>query len=122
MSKRYLRPGDSIQHDPAAAVGNGDVLVVGVLLGVAQRDIAAAGDTGAVAIAGCHSLPKVANEAITQGAMLHADVSDGNKLTATDANTEAGDLEHCAVALSAATAASATVEALLLPGRGALKA
>ena len=120
MSNRYVRTGDSIQHTPAAAVGNGDVIVVGTLLGVSQQAIAAAA-TGTVAIARCHSLPKVANAAIAQGAMLYADISDSNKLNA-DGAAAVGDLENCAVALSAAPANSDTVEALLLPGRGAVKA
>ena len=121
MSDRFIRAGDSIQHTPAAAVGNGAVVVVGVLVGVAQEAIAAQA-TGTVAVAGCWRLPKMAG-AIAAGAMLNLNTdagADHHKVTA--AAADAGDIENCAVALAAAGAADDDVEALLLPGRGAVKA
>lgn len=120
MSNRFIRSGDSIQHTPAAAVANGDVVVAGALVGVAQEDIAAA-ETGTVAIAGCWRLPKIA-VAVTQGQMLHLNTDADADVNKAIVVADAGDLENFAVALAAAGAADDDVEALLLPGNATVKA
>ena len=120
MSNRFVRSGDSIQHAPAAAVANGALVAVGTLAAVAQEDVAAAA-VGTFAVVGCWRLPKAA-VAVAQGQMLHRKAAGGDAGKLTAAAAVAGDLENCAVALTAATANADDVEALLLPGRGAVKA
>jgi predicted RecA/RadA family phage recombinase len=52
----YVQKGDIVDYTPAAAVAAGEVVVVGVLVGVAPRPIAA-NSLGALAVDGVYALP-----------------------------------------------------------------
>ncbi len=53
----YRADGDALDHTPASAVAAGDVVVLGSLVTVAPRAIAA-NEKGAVAVSGVFSFPK----------------------------------------------------------------
>ena len=66
---KFKHEGRSIDYTPVAAVAAGDVIVVGDLVGVATRGIAA-GEQGSLAIEGVFEFGKTAGsggEAFTQG-------------------------------------------------------
>lgn len=62
----YVQKGDLIDHTPSSAVAAGGVVVIGSLVGVAPRPIAA-NTPGAVAVEGVYDVPKQPTG--TQGAM-----------------------------------------------------
>ena len=70
-----------IDHTPVSAVTAGDVVVVGTLVLVATRDIAA-GSLGSLADTGIFKFPKVAAQSGTAGDAVYWDV-DGSPVTGT---------------------------------------
>lgn len=75
MASNYVQCGDVINWtNGGSAVSSGDVVVIGQILGVALVDIAN-GATGAVAIEGVYTVPKVSGAVIAQGESLSWDVS-----------------------------------------------
>lgn len=121
--KNYVQDGDRITYTNGTGsdIASGDPVVIGSTIGVACADIAS-GATGAVAIDGVYTLPKVADtsgHAIAQGDIMLFDISVGkfDIKTATDA---AGDILGGAVAVTAATSAATTVDVKLC-GPGAIQ-
>ena len=66
MSASYVQRGDVIDHTPSGAVAAGGVVVIGSLVGVAPRPIAA-NTLGSVAVEGVFTVPKLATG--TEGAV-----------------------------------------------------
>lgn len=56
----FVQDGDTLDYTPVAAVTAGDVVVVGDIIGVAARSIAA-GKLGAITVSGVHSIAKDAS-------------------------------------------------------------
>ncbi|BDD88707.1 DUF2190 family protein [Desulfofustis limnaeus] len=84
-------------------VDEGDVVVIGALVGVADADIASTAE-GTVTIAGIATLPKNTELAIDQGDVVYWDAGDGELNKTAEGNTRAG------IAVAGALAAAATVE------------
>lgn len=118
MAKNYKFPGAVIDITAAAALTSGQAVIVGTLLAVALKDIPN-GTQGSAQIEGVFELPKLSTAVIAAGAKLHWDTSAGEFIVAASAT---GDLENCAVAVTAAAAGTTTVAAKLTPNTGALKA
>lgn len=92
MQATFLHPGKTIDYTPGSAVAAGQVVVIGLLVGIALRPIAS-GEQGAVTIEGVFALPEK-DEVIANGAYGYWD-ADGNPdvgtagsgaITATKAN------------------------------------
>lgn len=114
MQAQYLQPGELIDYTPGSAVDAGDVVVLGTLVCVAPRDIAA-GALGQLATTGVHRLPKVTG-AISAGALVYwaaagnpvgGTAGSGAATTTATSNTLAGK------AVAAAASGDATVDVLL---------
>lgn len=73
MKARYIQRGDSIDYTPTANVAAGDVIILGDLVGVAVRDIAA-NTLGALQTSGIFDFLKVAGE-MTVGTLLYWNTS-----------------------------------------------
>lgn len=89
MAKNYIQEGDVMDHIAAANLVSGQMILVGKRVGVVVADIST-GQTGAVAMEGVFSAPKLSTDVVAQGDLLYWD--DTNKrltITAT-ANTLAG--------------------------------
>lgn len=99
--------GYALDHTPAAAVAAGDVIVVGDIVGVAPRDIAA-NELGSIQIAGVFAMPKASGTNIAAGAKVYWNAS--SKI-ATVTNTD----KFCGHAVAAA--GSGTVEVAVLLDR-----
>ena len=99
--KNYIQPGDVVSVTAPTDVESGDLVVVGVLAGVAQHD-AASGAPVEIATRGVFELAKVSAQAWTQGAALYASATN----LATTATT-AGNL-LIGVAMAAAANPSGT--------------
>lgn len=70
--KNYIQRGTSLTLAALAAVSSGELVVQGVIAGIAGTD-AAVGDNVEVHVEGCYSLPKVAAEAWAAGDAIYAD-------------------------------------------------
>jgi predicted RecA/RadA family phage recombinase len=101
----YYQDGDLINYTPGSAVAAGAVVVLADLITVAPRPIAA-NALGAVAVEGVFKLPK-ASGAISQGAIVYWNSTDGNVTTTSSGNKRAGK------AAEAAASGDATVPVLL---------
>lgn len=110
--------GDILTVVAPAAVTSGVPFLLGSLLLVPVTSAASGADVAA-SCEGVFTFPKLSTAVITAGAKLHWDVSAGEFIVA---STAAGDLENCAVAVTAAGNGTTTVVAKLLPGVGAIKA
>jgi predicted RecA/RadA family phage recombinase len=66
----YVADGDLLDHTPAAAVGAGDVVVIGSLVAVAPRPIAA-NALGAVSVEGVWEMPCATGATGAQGSAIN---------------------------------------------------
>ncbi|MEM0982693.1 MAG: DUF2190 family protein [Planctomycetota bacterium] len=85
----HVRNGHSIDHTPGSAVADGDVVVVGSLVGVAVSAIAA-GVAGSLQITGVHDLPLLASDDVSAGAALYWDAGNTRLTLTASGNTYAG--------------------------------
>lgn len=101
MTKRFVQPGNVLDHTPAAAVNSGAVLVIGARIAVALADIAADA-TGSVQVTGVFELPKKAADTVAQGALVYWDATNQQITTTASGNTLAGFAAHAAAATTTA--------------------
>ena len=73
----FIQDGASIDYTPGSAVAAGDVVVLGDLIGISKRPIAA-NELGALSVDGVFDLPKATGvgTAIAAGAIVYWDVGD----------------------------------------------
>lgn len=110
MATNYVQDGCVLDYTPSgAAVASGDVVIMGVIGGVALTDIAD-GATGAVQVKGVFTLTKKSTDVIAQGALIYWDTDPGEITTTSTDNTLIG------VAAAAAGNGATTVNALLNVG------
>lgn len=103
-SASYVQDGDVIDHTPSSAVAAGEVVVIGAIVGVAPRPIAA-NALGAVQIEGVHRFAKDSSN-ITAGAAV-------NYYAASGVVTTASTGVACGHAVAAAASGAATVDVLI---------
>ncbi len=78
LTAKHIAPGDVIPHTPSSAVAAGDVVVVGDVVAVATRPIAA-NELGALAVEGIFEFPKFTNsgdDEMTPGTKVYWDSND----------------------------------------------
>ena len=109
MKARYVQRGESIDYTPAEAVGAGDIVKVGDLVGVAKLDIKP-GELGALATVGVYEI-ETGGKAVELGATVSVDPATGKVCEAGAAG--AVKFGH---AVSAATASDLTVLVRLQQG------
>ncbi len=114
MTTLGVQRGDVIDHTPGSAVSSGDVVELGNTIGVALTDIAA-GATGAVAVEGVFTLPKVSAAVFAQGEKLIWDTSAG-AFDDSSATPATGDITGAAVAVIAGANTETTCTVKLTPG------
>lgn len=66
----YVQKGDVLDHTPAAAVAAGEVVVIGSLIGVAPRPIAA-NALGSLAVKGVYEMPVATGATGAQGSAIN---------------------------------------------------
>lgn len=114
MTTKYVQRGELLDFTAAADILNNDVVLLGILLGVAVSDIAT-GEVGALSVEGVFDLPKKAGGAIIAGQSVTWSVADKAFIGGVGA---AGDLGGAAVAALPAAAADTTLRVRLCPGSG----
>ena len=104
----FIHDGDAIDYTPSSAVTGGDVVVLGTLVGVAKKDIAA-NALGALHVKGVFAFPKDASSggAIAVGVDLYWDATNEIMTETSAGNTLAGK------SVLAAAAADTTVRVRL---------
>ena len=108
MLGTFIHEGDAIDYTPGSAVAAGDVIVQGVLVGVAKSAIEA-NVLGSLSVKGVFDFAKGvgSSDAISAGAKVYWDANNEVMTTTSGGNTYAGK------ATLAATAAATTVRVRL---------
>lgn len=89
MTSKYIQPGNVIDYTPAGAIANGQIVLIGVRIGVALQAIAA-NATGPLAVKGVYTIPKLSTDVVAQGALLYWDNANSRLTTTSAGNTLAG--------------------------------
>lgn len=120
MARTFKQPGGILEHANASGsdIAAGDVVVTGDVVAIALVDIPD-GESGSIAIAGVHTVPKTTGTAWVQGDAIDWDASAGEFHKGVTPAT--GDVVTCGVAAKAAASADATAELLLTPGTGTVQ-
>ncbi len=106
MTAKYIQEGEILDYTPGAAVANGQVVVVGTMVGVALMAIAA-NVTGSVGVQGVYELAKLSTDVVAFGANLYWDTANSRLTVTASGNTFAGRA-------AAPAAAGTTVARVLL--------
>lgn len=120
MATNYIQKGDVIDYTNASGstITSGTAIKLSHCIGVALTDIAD-GATGAVAIEGVFSLPKVSAAVFAVGEKLIWDVSGNSGAGAFDdssATPASGDVTGAAIAVKAGANNETTCTVKLTPG------
>ena len=116
MTTNFVQRGDVVNYTAGANIAAGDLVVMGHTIGVALTDIAN-GATGAVAIEGVFTVPKVSAAVFAVGEKLILDVSATPPAFDDSAATPAtGDITGGAVAFAAGGNGETTCVVKLTPG------
>lgn len=118
MTTKYVQDGDVLDYTntSGSTITSGTPVVMGNIIGVALADIAN-NATGAVAIDGVFTLPKVTGSAWTVGSKLLWDASAG-KFDVGTATPATGDVSGCCVAGGAAGSSATSGPVILNVGVG----
>lgn len=116
MTTNFVQRGDVVNYTAGADIAAGDVVVMGHTIGVALVDIAN-GATGAVAIEGVFTVPKVSAAVFAVGEKLVFDVSATPPAFDDSAAVPAsGDITGGAIAVVAGANLETTCTVKLTPG------
>ena len=89
MTTKFVQPGDVIDYVAGANITAGQVVLIGVRVGVALAAIAN-GSTGSVAMTGVFTVAKLSTDVVAQGAALYWDNTNSRLTTTASGNTLAG--------------------------------
>lgn len=89
MTTKYVMSGGVIDYVAGSAVTSGQVLLIGVRVGVALAAIAS-GATGAVRMLGIFTIAKLSTDVVTVGAALYWDNTNSRMTLTSAGNTLAG--------------------------------
>lgn len=89
MTTKYVMSGEVIDYAAGSNITSGQVVVVGVRVGVALASIAS-GATGAVRVKGIFTLAKLSTDVVAQGALLYWDNGNTRLTTTVGSNVLAG--------------------------------
>jgi predicted RecA/RadA family phage recombinase len=85
----FVQKGDAIDFTAGANIAVGEVVVIGQLVGVAERAIAN-GETGSVAIEGVYEVAKEAPLVISKGDIVYFVAANNNVNKTSSVNTKMG--------------------------------
>lgn len=89
MTSKYVQPGEVMDYVAGANIVSGQVLLIGVRVGVALAAIAN-GSKGSVAMSGVFTVAKLSTDVVAQGAALYWDNTNSRLTTTASGNTLAG--------------------------------
>ena len=91
----FIQEGHYIDHTPVSALGSGDVVVQGDLVGVTVRPLAA-GEVGSIAVDGVFDFTKNTGVAFTVGTILYWDDTNNVVTTTSAGNKSIGKVVRAA--------------------------
>lgn len=89
MTTKFVQPGEVIDYTAGANIASGQVVLMGVRIGVALAAIAN-GATGSVQVTGVFTIAKLSTDVVAQGAALYWDNANSRLTTTSAGNTLAG--------------------------------
>lgn len=89
MTTKYVMSGEVVDYVAGSAISSGQVVVMGVRVGVALAAIAS-GATGAVRVKGIFTIAKLSTDTPAQGALLYWDAGNSRLTTTVGSNVLAG--------------------------------
>lgn len=89
MTTKFVQPGEVIDYTAGANIASGQVVLMGVLIGVALKAIAN-GETGPMQVTGVFNIAKLSTDNMAQGALLYWDNTNSRLTTTASGNTLAG--------------------------------
>lgn len=89
MTSKFVQPGTVLDYTPGSSVTSGQVVLIGVRIGVALKDIPA-NATGPLQVAGVFNIAKLSTDVVAQGAALYWDNTNSRLTTTASGNTLAG--------------------------------
>lgn len=89
MTTKYVMSGEVIDYVAGSAISSGQVLLIGVRIGVALAAIAS-GATGAVRMLGIFTIAKLSTDVVAVGVALYWDNTNSRLTTTASGNTLAG--------------------------------
>ena len=89
MTTKFVQPGEVINYTAGANIASGQVVLMGVRIGVALTAIAN-GSTGPVQVTGVFAIAKLSTDVVAQGAALYWDNTNSRLTTTASGNTLAG--------------------------------
>lgn len=89
MTTKYVMSGEIVDYVAGSAISSGQVVVMGVRVGVALAAIAS-GAMGAVRVKGIFTIAKLSTDVVAQGALLYWDNGNSRLTTTVGANVLAG--------------------------------
>ncbi len=89
MTTKYIMSGEVIDYVAGSAISSGQILLIGLRIGVALTSIAN-GATGAAQVKGIFTIAKLSTDVVAQGALLYWDNTNSRLTTTSAGNTLAG--------------------------------
>ena len=89
MTTKFVQPGQVLDYTPGSNVTAGQVVLIGVRIGVALTAIAA-NATGPLQVSGVFNIAKLSTDVVAQGAALYWDNGNSRLTTTSAGNTLAG--------------------------------
>ena len=89
MTTKFVQPGQVLDYTPGSAVTAGQVVLIGVRIGVALNAISA-NATGPLQVSGVFNIAKLSTDVVAQGAALYWDNTNSRLTTTASGNTLAG--------------------------------
>lgn len=89
MTTKYVMSGEVVDYLAGGAISSGQVVVMGVRIGVALAAIVN-GAYGAVRVKGIFTIAKLSTDVVAQGALLYWDAGNSRLTTTVGSNVLAG--------------------------------
>lgn len=89
MTTKYIMSGEVIDYVAGSAISSGQILLIGLRIGVALTSIAN-GATGAAQVKGIFTIAKLSTDVVAQGELLYWDNTNSRLTTTSAGNTLAG--------------------------------
>lgn len=89
MTTKYIMSGEVIDYVAGSTISSGQILLIGLRIGVALTSIAN-GATGAAQVKGIFTIAKLSTDVVAQGALLYWDNTNSRLTTTSAGNTLAG--------------------------------
>lgn len=89
MARNFVADGEHFNYTASGAVASGDVVLMGAMIGVSLKTLAA-GETGPARTVGVYTVPKLSTDVLALGAQVYWDNTNKRVTTTASGNTACG--------------------------------